>query len=383
MHQRNRRAGVEDRWRRADGTPKAADGKGNRWRARWVDADGREVAKSFPTKALAQKHIEGVSASLVRGDYIKPEDAALTVRQWTARWLDAYEMHRPSTVRQARTHIVRINDAMGDKRLSDVKPSTVRAWIASLQDDGLKPSTVYALHSRLAQIMADAVHDGVLHRSPCSRRTSPPMGKAKAYVATSAQIWALHDALEPENLRPAILLGAFAGLRLGEVCGLRVEDVDFMRGAVTPKFQADGEPLKTESSSAAVPIPRQLTLELSSWLEKYPGEYVVNDGFGNPVKPFTIERAVRRARVKVEGLPETFTHHDCRHHYASLLIAGGADIKTIQARMRHASARVTLDVYGHLMEPEDDSTRDLIAGAMGARVKSPADALRTVGDPRR
>lgn len=379
MQQRNRRAGVEDRWRRADGTPSASDGKGARWRARWVDADGREVSKSFATKALAQKHIDAVSASLVRGDYIKPEDAALTVRQWSERWLDAYQVNRPSTVRQARTHIVRINDAMGDKRLSDVKPSTVRSWIASMQAEGLKPSTVYALHSRLAQIMADAVHDGLLHRSPCSRRTSPPMGKAKAYVASSAQIWALHDALEPENLRPAILLGAFAGLRVGEVCGLRVEDVDFMRGSVTPRFQVDGEPLKTDTSESTVPIPRELAVELSRYVEKFPGETIVNDGFGRPVKPFTVERAVRRARGKVDGLPATFTHHDCRHHYASVLIAGGADIKTIQARMRHGSARVTLDTYGHLMNPEDDSTRDLIGRAMGARVKSPADSLRTIG----
>ena len=44
-----------------------------------------------------------------------------------------------------------------------------------------------------------------------------------------------------------------------------------------------------------------------------------------------------------EGLPEGFTFHDLRHYLASLLIASGADIKTVQARMRHANARTTLD----------------------------------------
>lgn len=376
---RSRRAGVEDRWYRADGkTPTAAHGRGSRWRARWVDVDGRECSKAFSTKSAAQKHVDGVSASLVRGDYIRPEDAALTVEQWCTRWLKSYEVNRPSSVRQARTHVKRIVAVLGNERLCDVRPTMVRAWVAGLQADGLAASTVYAHHARLSHIMADAVHDGVLLRSPCSRRTSPPMGKTKVYVATTEQVWALHDEM-PEHLRPAVLLGAFAGLRLGEVCGLRVEDVDFMRGAVTPRFQGGGAPLKTPGSEATVPIPQDLALTLSASVAKYGGEYVVTDEVGRPVKTFVIEREIRRARGRVEGLPEGFTFHDTRHHYASLLIAGGADVKTIQARMRHQSARVTLDVYGHLMDSGDDSTRDLVGRAMRSRAESPADSLRTAG----
>lgn len=378
---RNRRAGVEDRWHKADSSPSANYGKGHRWRARWVDDRGVEVSRSFPTKAAAQAHVDGISASLLRGDYIRPEDAQLTVEQWCKAWLEAYAVNRPSTVRQARTHVKRIVAAFGDQRLSDVRPTMVRSWIAGLQGEGLAASTIYALHSRLAHVMADAVHDGVLHRSPCSRRTSPPMGKAKVYVATTEQIWALHDEL-PEHLRPAILLGAFAGLRLGEVCGLRIEDVDFMRGSVTPRFQADGAPLKTDGSEATVPIPRDLALLLSESVRTWGTDYAVTNGFGAPARDFQIQRAVRAVRGRVPGLPEAFTFHDTRHHYASLLIAGGADIKMVQARMRHESARVTLDTYGHLFDSGDDATRDLVGGAMRSRVGSPADSLRTGGGAR-
>ena len=62
--------------------------------------------------------------------------------------------------------------------------------------------------------------------------------------------------------------------------------------------------------------------------------------------PWIIERAIRDTREKIDGLPEGFSFHDMRHYLASLLIASGADIKTVQARMRHASARTTLDTYG-------------------------------------
>lgn len=378
---RSRRAGVEDTWFRPDGAPKARNGRGQRWRARWVDADGHECSKAFPTKTAAQDHVDGVSAALVRGDYIRPADAALTMEQWCEHWLEAYEVHRPSTVRQAKTHVKRIVATFGDHRVSEVRPTMVRSWIASMQGEGLAASTIYALHSRLAHIMADAVHDGVLQRSPCSRRTSPPMGKAKVYVATTEQVWALHDEM-PEQLRPAILLGAFAGLRLGEVCGLRVEDVDFMRGAVTPRFQSGGAPLKTDGSESTVPIPRDLALILSESVRTWGTGHVVTNGFGGPVRDFQVQRAVRDVRGRVPGLPEAFTFHDTRHHYASLLIAGGADIKMVQARMRHESARVTLDTYGHLMDSGDDATRDLVGGAMRSRVGSPADPLRTGGTAR-
>jgi len=76
-------------------------------------------------------------------------------------------------------------------------------------------------------------------------------------------VWSLHDAV-PEHLRPAILLGAFVGLRTAEVVGLRVSDGDFMRGIVRPVQQGAGEELKTESSRTPLPIPQELALQLSA-----------------------------------------------------------------------------------------------------------------------
>jgi integrase len=123
------------------------------------------------------------------------------------------------------------------------------AWTAKLRREGkqgsdgtpgpLAMSYVYACHARLAQIMSDAVYDGIIPPSPCSRRTSPGQGEQRPYVATTEQVWALHDIM-PARLRIAILLGALAGLRCAEACGLRVADVDFMRGIVYPRGAVPG-----------------------------------------------------------------------------------------------------------------------------------------------
>ena len=138
---------------------------------------------------------------------------------------------------------------------------------AKLKAEGYAQSYVYAMYRRFAQVMGDAVADGIIPRSPCSRKTAPKTGAQRPYVATTAQVWAIYDAF-PEGLRPAVLLSAFAGLRLAEAAALRASDVDFMRGVVHPAIQYPAKPLKSETSRTAVPIPEQLALMLSAELAR-------------------------------------------------------------------------------------------------------------------
>lgn len=354
-----------------DGSPIADPATGKRayevtgfaWRARYRDSAGREHAREFPTKGKAQQWLDTVTASVVAGTYVDPKTARTTVGEWCDVWLEGYGTRRPSTVRQARVHVAQIRAAFGRVRLADLKPSQVRAWTARLKADGAADSYVYALHARLSQILADAVHDGVIARNPCSRRTSPGAGKQRPYVATTAQVWALHDAM-PDHLRPAVLLGAFAGLRTAEVCGLRVVDVDFMRGVVMPTVQWPAEPLKSETSRTPVPIPRSLAVELAAGADGR--TWVVETPLGEQVGPWHVDRAVRAVRESV-GLPGAFRFHDLRHYFASLLIASGADVKVVQARLRHASATTTLNVYAHMWPDSEETTRAAVDAVLSAR----------------
>ena len=275
---RGLRTGVEDLWRKRvkdrDGnlveSPSARDGRGLRWRARYVDDAGREYTRAFGRKVDAQKWINSVTASLVRGDHVAPKAARTTVSEWCDTWLDGYRTRRRSTVRQAEVHIKIIKERFGPVPLSAVKPSDVKGWTAKLKADGRAESYVYALHARLSHLFSDAVHDGIVPRNPCSRRTSPGAGSQTPYVATTAQVCALHDAV-PVGIRPAILLGAHAGLRLAEAAAL------------------------------------------------------------------------------------------C-----------GLDVKTVQARLRHASAKTTLDIYGHLWPDTDESSRAAVAAVYAERRDSNA-----------
>src|SRR4051794_26400877 len=67
-----------------------------------------------------------------------------------------------------------------------------------------------------------------------------------------------------------------------------------------------------------------------------------------------------------------------RHYFATLLIASGADVKVVQARLRHASAKTTLDTYGHLWPDSDDSTRTAAKAVLEAHaLRALAKFLRT------
>ncbi len=339
------------------------------WRARYRDDAGKEHAHHFTRKVDAQNWLDEQTAKMVAGMHVSPRTARTTVGEWCDTWLEGYGANRKSTVRQAEVHIARIRTAFGPMPLSAVRPSHVRTWTSQLAAEGLSESYVYALHSRLGQLFSDAVHDGIVAKSPCSRRTSPGAGKQRAYVATTEQVWALHDVM-PEHLRAAILLGAFAGLRLAESCGLRVSDVDFMRGVVSPAVQYPEQPLKSETSRTPVPVPESLALGLSAHVAQWRAETVLTNEWGRQLAPWCLERAMRSARAKVPGLPAGFRYHDLRHYFASLLIASGSDVKVVQARLRHASAKTTLDCYGHLWPDSDESTRAAVDAVMADRAST-------------
>jgi len=374
LQARSQRGAVEDRWKKrgwdANGNPievpSAQAGKVTRWRARYVDQSGKENTRHFQRKVDAQRWLDAQQSSVLRGDHVAPSDQKMTVGQWCDRWLQGYGNRRASTVRQAEAHIRIIKAHFGAVPLHAVKPSDVRAWTAMLKDEGRADSYVYALHSRLAQLFTDAVHDDLVTRSPCSRRTSPRMAKQRPYVPTTQHVWALYDAV-PIGVRPAILLGAHAGLRLAEAAALLPLDIDFDNGIISPARQWPDEPLKSETSRTLIPIPIEMVKILADAVAQGSGDTLLRDEWGNRAGPWTIERAVRDARASLDELPDDFRFHDLRHYFASLLIASGLDVKVVQARMRHASAKTTLDTYGHLWPDRDESSREAIAAVYRER----------------
>ncbi|HXW87904.1 MAG TPA: hypothetical protein VEJ42_06565 [Streptosporangiaceae bacterium] len=130
-----------------------------KYRARFRDPTGKEYAKHFERKIDAQRWLDQQTAATLAGTWTDPKTAKTTLSSWCDTWLAGYT-RRPSTVRQAKVHIARIKKEFGTMPLSTVRPSQVRSFMAKLKQEGLADSFIYAIHARLAHIMADAVHEG-------------------------------------------------------------------------------------------------------------------------------------------------------------------------------------------------------------------------------
>jgi len=350
-----------------------------KWRARYRDVAGKEHARHFDRKTDAQRWLDGETAGLVSGTWVAPQKRKVTVDEWCDSWLEGYSTRRTSTVRQAKIHLAQIREEFGPLQLSAVRPSMVKSWSARLKADGAAQSYVYRLHGRFSQIMQDAVLDGLIGANPCSKRTAPSSGDQVPYVATTEQVWLLYDAME-QRYKVSILLGAFAGLTTAESCGLRPDDVQWLKREIHPVVLYPAEPLKTDMRRTPVPIADALVTALSGHVAAYPGATILTYENGTQLGPWQLQREFRRARAKVDGLPEGFRYHDLRHYFASLLIASGADVKIVQYRLRHASAKTTLDTYGHLWPDSDESTRTAVEKIMSAKMAL-ADSVRTAGRP--
>lgn len=333
---------------------------GHVWRALYR-YDGQEVSKHFRRQVDAHNWLDEVTADVVKDEYIAPSDRALTVDQWCDQWILTQRANRASTQRQAKSDLERIRGAFGDLPLKDVRPSMVKAWLGEmLTGEELAASTVAKLRRRLSQVMSAAVEDRMLTRNPVTRATLVDTdGEEDPFWYSQEQVWSLYDSYG--DLGGAVLLGAFAGLRIGEVCGLRTSDVDWQRGVISPAVQWPCEPLKTKESRKSIPVPMQLITLLNRHVT--PGsQWVITDQVGQQVPPWRLQRLHRDVRPD-----DRARFHDLRHFFASMLLAQGANVVEVQHRMRHKKASITLDTYAHLMEDNAESTRSMVGEVIASR----------------
>jgi integrase len=176
--------------------------------------------------------------------------------------------------------------------------------------------------------------------------------------------------------RPLWATALYAGLRRGELMGLRWQDVDLVQGVLhvvrawDPKEREMVTP-KSKAGIRRVPIPAALRAFLAP-LKLASGDDPDALVFGVRGEPFSASSIGERANRawRVAGL-EPICLHECRHTFASLMIAAGVNGKALSTFMGHANISITLDRYGHLMPGAEDEAAELMdAYLQGARASA-------------
>ncbi|HEX2374335.1 MAG TPA: site-specific integrase, partial [Actinomycetota bacterium] len=192
----------------------------------------------------------------------------------------------------------------------------------------------------------------------------------------------LADAIRP-SYRALVLVGAYGGLRIGELAGLRRSRVDLLRGTVQVAenvVEVRGVlhvgPPKTRASRRTVGLPRFIVEELAAHLVE-PGDpesFVFTAPQGGPLRVTGFRARVWRPATRAAGV-DGLRIHDLRHTAVALWIAAGANPKEVAARAGHASVSFTLDRYGHLYPEADTALRDRLDALYGTAQATPDAAV--------
>ncbi len=353
------------------------------WRARYRDENGKEHARHFKLKRDAQRWLDEQTAAIVTGQYADPVAGKITWTRWVELWRDRQTW--ADGTRDAATTACK-SVPWGDRALKSIRPSDVQSWVRAEQRRGLKPSTIKTRLNYVSMAFRAAAADKRIATNPAEGVSAPRQRRAAAamQLLTPEQVRAALDVAG--IFRPFVAVCAFAGLRLGEAAGLRVRDVDFLRRTIRVEQQVQGSTIKEAKivppkygQERTIPVPDELITILAAHLAEHGGsgdDLLFRNQLGRMWNRNSAGEEWRRIR-EAAGLGDV-TLHDCRHSYASSLIASGCDVVTVQHALGHAQPSITLNTYAHLWPSAEDKTR-AAAAEFARTVLDSADPARTEG----
>ena len=255
----------------------------------------------------------------------------------------------------------RVVEALGDYRLSELDREAVQSYVNRIVAAGWSGSTVLNHLDPARLIYRRARRAGEVSIDPFDELDLPEAAGKRDRIASPQEASRLLDELGEDD-RAFWATWLYAGLRRGEARALRWADIDWTARTIWVHAGWDDkegpqEP-KSDAADRRIPIIGALAPELRA-LQMRTGrrdrQLVFGTGDGADEQSFDPTQVRRRAIAAWEaaGL-EPISPHECRHTFASLLIAAGVDLNGVKVFMGHSSITMTVNVYGHLLEGARD-----------------------------
>jgi integrase len=341
-----------------------------RWQAYYMGPDQafHRAPSTFDAKVDAEAWL-AAERRLMQNDEWSPSKSrrAKVVRStemfgpYAEAWLEQREL-KPRTRALYRRLLDRfILPAFGEVSLRDITPQVVRTWHCGL--DSSRPTQRAHTYSLLRSILSTAVTDEILASNPCRVRGAGSAKRVRSIEpATLAELEVLLERI-PAPYRALVLIGAWCGLRFGEVSELRRKDVDLkagtihvMRGVVRiGKEVTVGKP-KNIAGVRDIAVPPHLLPILEQHLNEHVvlgREALLFPSVKDPdvqVHTNTLRRHWLKARLAA-GRPDLRVH-DLRHTGAVLAAQSGATLAELMARIGHSTPQMALR-YQHVARGRD------------------------------
>ena len=411
--------------------------RGSSWQYRFdvINPEGKrtQISKAgFKTKTEARE--AGLEAMLAhKSSGVKPTSGKIFVANYLDSWFADYCTTNPrynTQIHHSRVLLRHIKPHLGNYLLEDLSPAVVQQFMLDLLKEGLSARYVREILAILSLALESATNIYKnIPENPCKKVSIPKRllnntSRDRFFITPEDFKKILRKFDKHSPARIALLLGYFAGLRIGEVFALTWDDIDFNRRTLTvnknaiqkakdskaldyistqrPVTQTYGwylGPTKTACSRRTIQISKYLLealkihREIQEQNKEFFGDFytivykkveeeangdrlerLVEVEKGIPVilkeanlicldnygKYFSYERFKKFNKVIREELNIPFNFHSLRHTHASLLIQEGASIKDVQERLGHSNAMITLKLYTHNTPKSKKKTLDIL-----------------------
>lgn len=356
------------------------------------DLHGHQIVKTKTIQASSRREAEkeySLFASEVQQGLVASTHK-LKLAEFAQHWFDAHVKKNlaPKTQLSYRNHLnLRILPALGHLDMQKLRPQHIMQFVDMLENkavrydgrgDRLSAETSRYCFRVLSSMLQDAVQWQIISSNPCTRVKPPEPGKRKPITFEDEQIQAMLAALKEEPLpfRMIILLAIDSGLRLGELMGLKWEDVDFTARTMnivrsSQAIKGKGIFTKTPKTQSSV---RKVTLSDSimellaayrDWQNErkellanqwHDGDWLFTQWNGLPMYPTTPSQWFSKF-LKRHGLPH-IPFHALRHLSATLLISFGVPLKNVSSRLGHTDIRTTANIYSTALQSVDRQAAD-------------------------
>ncbi len=248
------------------------------------------------------------------------------------------------------------------------------------RSETLTGNTALHYHRMISAMLEKAVKWQILYDNPCRRVEAPRKEYKEAEYMDEYEAQRMMECLqdEPIKYRAAVTVLLYTGMRRGELCGLEWGKLDLDSGLADinktsqylPNRGIFDDDTKTVMSRRVIRIPSPAVQVLREWRTEQniqrlkmgdrwidSGKVFTQDN-GNPICPATLSKWFGDF-IKRYDLPPIHLH-SLRHTNATLMIAAGADLRTVSKRLGHSNMSTTSDIYTHAIRSADERAAELL-----------------------
>lgn len=367
--------------------------------------DGRRKQKSVSTglpvkgnKRRALEFLENLKRTYETKESMENMDGSrLLMTDYMDEWLKivkplveraTYKSYDNMVSARIRPHFEKLN-----LLLTEVEPKHIKMLYDEILEQGYTTNTVIHYHAVLHQALAYAVKNDYILSNPADRVKRPKKNKHISSFYTKEEILTLLDIAKDDPIYIPIVLSSYYGFRRSETLGMRWSAIDFENKTITVNHKVTEltengktivyaeDKLKTKSSYRTlplIPVVEEKQLEHKAKLERNQKlfgnnyckeymDYVCVDEMGKLFRPNFVSDHFGWL-LKKYGLKK-LTFKELRHSCASMLVAEGIPMKSIQEWLGHSNFSTTADIYSHI----DYHAKQQSAAAIGNALQSKKD----------